>query len=146
MQTFLQRKHFLPKPAILQLGKVRFRVVTCFAKGYTGYDTGVRVPISGANVLSRAVTTDWFGKPLMEAMNSHASTLFARPNIIDKLLAVWLPKFVFPFPVPLLCWKAGLSRICTRPFRNVDNLRLDLGFLLEMWNPERRRVCVLGEK
>lgn len=65
------------------MGKVRPRGVTCFAEGYTGCersDTGVWVPASVASVLSRAVSTDLFGKPSMEARNSHAFTLFARPH------------------------------------------------------------------
>lgn len=110
------------------MGKARPRVVTCFAKGYTACDTGVWVPASVASVLPRAVTTDLFGKPLMEAMDSHASTLFARPVITDKLMAVWLPKFVFPSPVPLLCWKADFLGYAQDP--------------LEMFRIHKK--CVLG--
>lgn len=71
----LAKKNFLSKLAILQKEKARPRAVSCFARGDTGCErseAGVWIPASMASALSTADLADLFGKPLMEAVGSHA--------------------------------------------------------------------------
>lgn len=77
-------------------------------------------------------------KTLMEAVKSQAFTVLAGPIVIDKLVDLCLPKFFFPFPVPLLCRKATLE--------SVKNACPYSGILLEMWNPERIGCLCSREK
>lgn len=119
----LARKKFLGQISHFTDGESEAQNCYLFAKGSTGCErseAGVWVPTSMA-MFSPALLSLSVQQAFDGGNESRVFTVLARPIIIDKWMALWLPKLFFLFPVPLLCWKANLSRTCARTHRNVQN-------------------------
>lgn len=80
---------------------------------------------SEARVWGPYVNGDVLSNPVIKTDGGDEETGFHGPHqtlVIDNPVALWLPKFFFPFPVPLQHWKADLFRTGTGTHRNVQNL------------------------